>query len=216
MATGSDLEGVPLGVRMGNRKLRNIRPSGAFWTEVTSSSVTRRASPGSHVIGSTLGCSLGRLRPITFYELALSLVIFPPFSYNIIYFNNGFHLRCFRICCVVLQVVYHNGGGGGGGGGEGGGGGGGGGGAGGWRRRRRRRKSLWVYLWLTQKSSIFSISFHYSTSLFSIFSISFHFSTYFSSIFSKSFHISSIFSISFHNFLLYFPNLSTIQLIFLS
>jgi hypothetical protein len=39
----------------------------------------------------------------------------------------------------------------------------------------------------------------------SIFSLSFHYSTYFS----------SIFSISFHNFLLYFPNLFTIQLAFL-
>ena len=38
-----------------------------------------------------------------------------------------------------------------------------------------------------------------------LFSISFHYSTYFS----------SIFSISFHNFLLYFPNPFTIQLIFL-
>ena len=37
MATGCDLEGVPLGVYMRNRKLRNILPSGAFWTEVTAS-----------------------------------------------------------------------------------------------------------------------------------------------------------------------------------
>ena len=63
---------------------------------------------------------------------------------------------------------------------------------------------------------IFSISFRYSTYFSSIFYISFHFSTYFSSIFSISFHISSIFSISFHNCLLYFPILFTIQLIFLS
>jgi hypothetical protein len=44
-----------------------------------------------------------------YHFLALSLVIFPPFYFHnyIIYFNNGFHLRWFRICCVVLQVVYH-------------------------------------------------------------------------------------------------------------
>jgi hypothetical protein len=52
MATGSDIRsrelfGVPLGVRMRNHKLRNIRPSGAFSPEVP------------------FGCSLGRLRPIS-------------------------------------------------------------------------------------------------------------------------------------------------------
>jgi hypothetical protein len=67
---------------------------------------------------------------------------------------------------------------------------------------------------ISQFSSVFSKSFHYSTYLSSIFSISFHISTCLSSIFSISFHISSIFSISFHNFLLYFSNLFTIQLIF--
>ena len=54
---------VPLGVRMRNRKLRNIRPSGAFWLEVTLWNVTRsdRRSRDpvlltrSHVIGSALG-----------------------------------------------------------------------------------------------------------------------------------------------------------------
>jgi hypothetical protein len=48
-----------------------------------------------------------------------------------------------------------------------------------------------------------------STCLSSIFSISFHYSTYFSSIFFISFHystcLSSIFFISFHNFLPYCP-----------
>ena len=40
-----------------------------------------------------------------YHFLALSLVIFPLFYFHnyIIYFNNRFHLRCFRICCVVLQ-----------------------------------------------------------------------------------------------------------------
>jgi hypothetical protein len=43
MATGCDVtpKGVPLGVHMHNRKLRNIRPSGAFWPEVTLWDVTR-------------------------------------------------------------------------------------------------------------------------------------------------------------------------------
>ena len=74
--------GVPLCARMRNRKLRNIRPSGAFSPE---------------------GCSLGRPRQISSMatELALSLVIC-PFYFHIIYFNNSF-----RISCVVLQVVYH-------------------------------------------------------------------------------------------------------------
>jgi hypothetical protein len=49
---------------------------------------------------------------------------------------------------------------------------------------------------ISQFSSIYSISFHISTSLSSILSISYHYSTYFSSI---SFHISSIFFISFYN-----------------
>jgi hypothetical protein len=46
MATGSDRMsrdpfGVPVGVRMHNQKLRNIRPSGVFWPEVTLWNVTR-------------------------------------------------------------------------------------------------------------------------------------------------------------------------------
>ena len=88
-------------------------------------------------------------------------------------------------------------------------------------------------------SSVFSISFHYSTYFSSIISLSFHYSTWVSSIFFISFHysilsisyyystclssilfhistyFSSIFSISFHSFLPYFPNLFTIQLTFL-
>ena len=53
MATGYDVtrsrdpKGVPWkGVRMSIRKLRNIRPSGAFSPEMTSSNATSRASPG--------------------------------------------------------------------------------------------------------------------------------------------------------------------------
>jgi hypothetical protein len=46
----------------------------------------------------------------------------------------------------------------------------------------------------TWVSSIFFISFHYSTYLSSIFSRLFHISTYFSSVFSKSFHYSTYFS----------------------
>ena len=76
--------------------------------------------------------------------------------------------------------------------------------------------SLVQFPYSTYFSSIISISFHYSTYFSPVFSISLHYSTYFPPIISISFHISSIFSISFHNFLLYFPNLFTIQLIFLS
>jgi hypothetical protein len=64
-------------------------------------------------------------------------------------------------------------------------------------------------------SSIFSISFHYSTYLSSIFSISFHNSTYFSSSFFLSFHYStyysSIFSKSFH-YLIYLSSILSIYL----
>ena len=44
-AIGSAPKGVPLGVSMRNRKLRNIRPSGAFWPEVTSSPVVTEGHP---------------------------------------------------------------------------------------------------------------------------------------------------------------------------
>jgi hypothetical protein len=46
---------IPLGARIRNRKLRNIRPSGAFSLEVTPSNVTRRASPGT----GSWGCGKG-------------------------------------------------------------------------------------------------------------------------------------------------------------
>jgi hypothetical protein len=85
---------------MRNRKLRNIRPSGAFSPEITSSNVTlkgfpwkgarmrnrklrdiqsivtRRDSPGSHVIGSDL-VVLSRTSASYCRFLALSLVICP-------------------------------------------------------------------------------------------------------------------------------------------
>ena len=73
-------------------------------------SCARSALMGTFDRKCPLGCSLGRPRPMSSMATGtspftgyLSLL----FSYNIIYFNNGFHLRCFRICCVVLQVVYH-------------------------------------------------------------------------------------------------------------
>ena len=62
---------------MRNLKLRNILTSGTFSPEVTSSNVTHRASPGSHVIGSALGV-LSRTWTASYYRLlALSLVICP-------------------------------------------------------------------------------------------------------------------------------------------
>ena len=60
---------APLGARMRNRKLRNIRPSGAFWPEGCSLGLPR------HISSMATGTS-----PFTGY---LSLL----FSYNIIYFN---------------------------------------------------------------------------------------------------------------------------------
>ena len=99
-------------VRMRNRKLRNIRPSGAFSPKVTSSNVTRRASPGtgSHVIGSALGVLSRTSASMIVYELTLSLVICP---FSAILFSWGApsiitfltKVCCFRICCVVLQAV---------------------------------------------------------------------------------------------------------------
>ena len=56
-----------------------------------------------------LGCSLGRPRPISSMATGTSpFTGFLPLSGQFISaFNNDFHLRCFRICCVVLQVAYH-------------------------------------------------------------------------------------------------------------
>ena len=94
--TSRDPERVPLegeSVRMRNRKLRNIR-----------SNVTHRSSPGKY--GSTnarpevpFGCSLGRLRPISSMATGTSpFTGYLPLSHHFISaFNNGFHLRCFRI-----------------------------------------------------------------------------------------------------------------------
>ena len=60
--------GIPLGVRMCNRKLSNIHPSGAFWPEVTSpwQKVIRRGWMGCAYAWSEvpLGCSLRCPRPI--------------------------------------------------------------------------------------------------------------------------------------------------------
>ena len=78
------LTGLPemiLSVRMRNRKLRNIRPSGAL------------GIPLKLEVG-------GVLYDVRVYRfLALVICPFPAilFSYFIIYFNNGFHLQCFRI-----------------------------------------------------------------------------------------------------------------------
>jgi hypothetical protein len=64
-----------------------------------------------------------------------------------------------------------------------------------------------------------SISYHYSTYFSSIFSLSFHyFLLYFPNLFTIFFcifQIISLFNLSFHYFLLYFRNYFTIQLIFL-
>ena len=102
MATGSDQRsrdpcGVPLGVRMRNRKLGNIRPSGAFWPEVTLWNVTPSGFPWvrcAHAWSEVpLRCSLGR--PCLSYS---SPYHYLPLSRNFIStFNNGLHLLCFRI-----------------------------------------------------------------------------------------------------------------------
>jgi hypothetical protein len=109
MATGCDVpEGVPWkGAHMRNRKLRNIRPSGAFWPEMTSSNVTNRPSPGtgSHVsalgvLSRTSASYLSFSSPFTGY-LALSHHKGSAFN------NYTTKVCCFRICSVLLQVVYH-------------------------------------------------------------------------------------------------------------
>ena len=55
-----------------------VTPSGFHWVcaEMTSSNITRRASSGSHVIGSTLG-ELSMTSASYYRFLALSLVIYP-------------------------------------------------------------------------------------------------------------------------------------------
>jgi hypothetical protein len=104
MATGNDVtegyvtqKGFPWkSARMCNRKLRNIRPSGAFSPEMTSSNITRRASPGT---GNHASYDL-----IIFYSFRWLSASFPPFYFQ------AERLRIFgyvRGCCVVLQVVNH-------------------------------------------------------------------------------------------------------------
>jgi hypothetical protein len=79
---------VHLGARMRNRKLHNIRPSGAF----------HRKYP--------LGCSLGRSRLSFSNPGYLPL----PRHFIFVYFNNGFHLRCFRskylYCDLYILMNY--------------------------------------------------------------------------------------------------------------
>ena len=112
-------------MRMRNR---DSRPSGTFSPEIAYPKKKKYGKNEKKV----KRCSLRRPRSIIVFFLALSLVIypfpvilfvlwnykfgvfsmaavfilsipytFPPFSYSII-FNNGFYLRCFRICCDFL------------------------------------------------------------------------------------------------------------------
>jgi hypothetical protein len=69
----------------------------------------------------------------------------------------------------------------------------------------RFHNSTWVSPIFSLFSSIFSVSFHYSTYFSSILSISYYYSTCLSSMFSKSFHYSTY-------FLPYFPYHFTILL----
>jgi hypothetical protein len=104
-------EGVPWkGVRMRNQKLRNICPSGAFSSEMTSSNVTRRDSPGSRVIGSGPGCSLGHPRPINSMATGTSpFTGYLPLSRHFIFIITFLtKVCCFRICFLVLYGVLHN------------------------------------------------------------------------------------------------------------
>ena len=59
-ATESDVtpKGVPLCVRMCNRKLRNILPSGTFWPEVTLWNVTRSDQRSRDPFGVPLGAHM--------------------------------------------------------------------------------------------------------------------------------------------------------------
>ena len=81
-------------MRMRNRKLRNIRPSGNFWPEITSSPIGLPLEVG--------GCFLGRLRPISSMVTGTN-----PFTgYLLILFSYNIFLTkvcCFQICCVVFQ-----------------------------------------------------------------------------------------------------------------
>jgi hypothetical protein len=75
-----------------------------IWPEMTLSSVTRRASPGSHVTRNTMGCSLER--PCLSFSTSFTgyfTVILMRSTFN----NYISYVCCFQICCVVLQAVYH-------------------------------------------------------------------------------------------------------------
>jgi hypothetical protein len=96
MTTGSDvtecyvtLKGLPW------KGARNIRPSGVFSPEMTSSNVTHRASPGteSHVTGSALvvlSRKSASYNLMIFYELA-PFSGFLPLSRHFIFMGSAFN-----------------------------------------------------------------------------------------------------------------------------
>ena len=91
MTTGSDVTECYVTLKsLPWKGARNIRPSGVFSPEMTSSNVTHRASPGtgSHVTGSALvvlSRTSASYNLIIFYELAAFQSLsasFPPFYFH--------------------------------------------------------------------------------------------------------------------------------------
>jgi hypothetical protein len=91
MTTGSDVTECYVTLKgLSWKGVRNIRPSGVFSPEMTSSNVTHRASPGtgSHVTGSALivlSRTSASYNLIIFYELAVFHWLsapFPSFYFN--------------------------------------------------------------------------------------------------------------------------------------
>jgi hypothetical protein len=93
MATGSDPCGVPLGVRMRNRKLHNILPREAFWPEVTLWNVIRSDRD-----------PFGALYDVSVYHcLALVICPFPAILLAPSIITQKFVVfEYVRGCCVVL------------------------------------------------------------------------------------------------------------------
>jgi hypothetical protein len=99
---------------MRNRNLCNIRPSGAFWPEMTSSVGIRMEGCGARMRNLKLRnmqsevplwCSLGRPRPISNMATGTSpFTGYLPISRHFIFIITFLtKVCCFRICCVVLH-----------------------------------------------------------------------------------------------------------------
>ena len=105
IATGSDVmwtrRGYPCkGVRIRNRKLRNIRPNGAFLPEMKSSNITWRASPGTGSHVSAFGVLSRTSASYLSFSIPFTGYLSPLSRHKGSAFNNYTKVCCFRICSI--------------------------------------------------------------------------------------------------------------------